>query len=146
MVPTLRAIVVTAALAVPAASVAESAKPWEQGTSQTQRDEAHRLFTAGNDRFIKRDYAGALALYEQAIAVFDHRRIRLAMVRTLILLGRPADALGQLERALRWQQAPFDPDEYAEALEHKKTLGRQVATLVIRCTTPGAHLTLDGQD
>ena len=121
-------------------------RPWEKGSTQDQRDRAHGIFSEGNDHFFKRDYARAIELYEQAIVVFDHPRIRLALARTLIRVGRPADAHPHLVSALRWGAAPLDAEEYAEALDQQAALSRQLGVLVIRCRARGARLTLDGRD
>lgn len=125
---------------------ADAPKPWEQGSTPAQREQAHETFSAGNDHFFKREYAQALELYEQALAQFDHPRIRLAAAEVLVLLGRPEEAQLQLDAALKYGAAPFDPDEYSRAQELSKTLAKQLGTLVVTCTTDGAQLSLDGKD
>lgn len=127
------------------AAPAAAAKPWEAGTSEARREEAYALFVEGNDHFVKRRYPQALDGYQRALAIFAHPRIHLSMVRTLLLLGRPAEAHEHLVAALRFGAPPFEPDEYAEALEHRSSLERQLGQLVVSCDTPEARLTLDGQ-
>lgn len=137
---------VIATVALAAAEVrAEAPRPWEGHSTPAQRERAHEVFSAGNDHFFRREYAKALERYEAALAIFDHPRIRLATAEVLVVLGRPAEAHAHLEQALRFGAAPFDADEHARALELQATLGKQLGTVVVACTTAGAQLTLDGQ-
>lgn len=142
----MRCTIIIALCVLGGVAYADKAKPWEEGSTTVQREQAHKLFSEGNDHFFKREYSKALALYEQAIDAFDHPRIRLARSEVLVLLGRPADAQVQLDAALKYGAEPFDPDEHGRALELQKTLAKQLGTIVVRCSTDGAQLTLDGTD
>jgi tetratricopeptide (TPR) repeat protein len=139
-----RALLIICVVAVSAH--ADKGRPWERGSTLAQRERAHKTFSEGNDHFFRREYAKALELYEQALVEFDHPRIRLAAAETLVLLGRPDAAQADLDAALQYGAEPFDPDEYARAKELQKTLARQLGSVVVKCTTEGAQLTLDGKD
>ena len=127
------------------AAPGQAERPWEQGSTADQRDHAHGIFSEANERFFKRDYGPAIELYEQALAVFDHPRIQLALARTLIRVGRTADAHPHLVSSLRFGAAPLDAEEYADALELQASLAKQLGQLVIRCKRLGGRLTLDGK-
>src|SRR5262245_39585446 len=141
----MRVLVLTMIAALAPMRAAHADKAWEQGVAVADRDRGYKLFTDGNDRFVKRDWAGALDKYKAALAAWDHPRIRLALVRTLIFLGRPADAYEHLEPAARFGSDPFDAEELAELGDHRKNLEAQLGVVIVECSTEGARLTLDGQ-
>jgi hypothetical protein len=120
--------------------------PWQRGTTAPQRSESHRLFAQGNESFYRHDYARSLSLYEQALAIFAHPRVELAISETLALLGRPAEAYDHLAAALKFGVAPFDEDEYARAKALRDAVSRQVGTLIVGCVLDGARVTLDGRE
>jgi len=139
----VRTVIVIAWLLASTVAGADS-KPWETGTTAAQRAQAHKLFTRGNEHFFAREYAPAIELFKQALAEFDHPRIQLALARTLVRVGRPAEAHPHLTAALRHGKAALDAEEYADALDLRAAITNQVGVIIIECKTTGSRLTLDG--
>ena len=130
----------------PPAAPATEETPWSRGVPQDKRDKAQRLLEEGNELFLKKKHREALALYQQAIAAWDHPAIRFNIVRVLINLDRPVEAYENLERALAYGHAPLDDEVFAEAQNYRRLLGSQIAELAISCAQPGVRVTLDGQE
>jgi hypothetical protein len=125
---------------------AQDARPWAAGVSEERQAEALRLYKAASAYFTERKYAEALAIFRQAIASWDHPAIRHGMALALIHLDQPLAAYVELERALRYGDAPHKPQIYAEALTYEKLLLGQLARLRIACREPAAHVLLDGEE
>lgn len=129
-----------------AASVAHAEDPpWSKGVPKAAQDRANALYEAGNTLFGTKDYVGALAQYEAAIAIWNHPQIELNVAVALIRLNRPLEASDALEHALRFQAAPFkQAEDYQKALDYQALLRGQVGTIEVTC---GEHvqLTLDGK-
>jgi hypothetical protein len=119
--------------------------PWAAGVPIERQREANAVFAEANQLFAQQAHAPALAKYKAAIALWDHPLIRFNMAVTEIRLDRILDAAEDLDRALRYGSAPFTPDLYREALDYQALVKRQVGTIEASCTTPGAHLLLDGK-
>jgi hypothetical protein len=134
---------VSVMLATRAASADE--KPWVAGTTPEQRAQAQELLQKGNAKLIERDYVAALEIYRSALAVWDHPAIRFNIVRCLIQLDRPVEAVDELEHTLKYGAAPLEDSVYTEALSYQKLLANQTGTLEVSCKQQGVALTIDGQ-
>lgn len=132
-------------LAHPGAARAQE-RPWAEGVSVAQQNEALGLFDAGNKLFEQGLYAQALTIYRQAVAAWDHPAIRYNMAVARIHLDMPLAAFEDLERALRFGSAALKPDVHAQALTYRKLLLGQLAQLKVVCREPGAQVLLDGQE
>lgn len=119
-------------------------KPWARGVSQAKRSRAEALLGAGNDLFVESRHREALEKYRAALAQWDHPKIRFNIARALINLGRPLQALENIEAALRYGEAGLGTF-YQDALTYKRSLENQVATLEVRCSQPGVSVTVDGR-
>lgn len=137
--------VVLATLLTIAAQARAETEAWKRGVTPAQMETARKLLDEGNTFLLERDYAAALALYEKAIASWDHPAIRFNMVRCLIQLDRSVEASENLERALAYGAAPLEDTVYNEALAYQKLLANQVATIVVECKQAGVEVTLDGK-
>jgi hypothetical protein len=121
------------------------AQPWTQGVSDAQKAEAKKHLDEGNALFLSKKYKEALDRYQQAISSWDHPAIRFNIVRCLIQLDRPVEASDQLQLALKYGKDPLEENVYNEALNYQKLLEHQIASVEIKCSQQGAHLTFDGQ-
>ena len=140
----MRLVGLVAALALASHAYADG-EPWKKGVTPEQMQKAQGMLDEGNTLLLERDYARALARYQDAVAVWDHPAIRFNMVRCLIQLDRIVEASENLERALAYGAAPLEDTVYNEALAYQKLLANQVGTLVVDCTQPGVEVTLDGK-
>jgi len=124
---------------------ARADEPWAAGVTEAQKAQARALLERGNAAFLERDYVGALQLYRQAVAAWDHPAIRFNIVRCMIQLDRPLEAADELALALAYGAKPLEDSVYAEALAYEKLLANQIGHVVVRCTQPGVEISLDGQ-
>src|SRR5262249_56934914 len=113
--------------------------PWSAGITPEQRERALRLIDAGNALFEKGHATQALAMYRQAVASWDFPRLRFNMAVALIELDQPLAAYEEIERALRFGEAAFEPgfhEDYEQALTYRKLLPGQLAPLPVACHAP----------
>src|SRR5512144_2903101 len=128
-----RALAVMAAFAVaPGRAHAES--PWSVGVTEEQKAKSKELLDAGNALLLDKKYVEALDKYTAAVQVWDHPAIRFNMVRCLVQLGRNLEAYEDLEKALKYGQAPLEETVYAEALAYQKLLSTQIGDIKVTCT------------
>jgi hypothetical protein len=119
--------------------------PWETGVPAEQQARANAIFAEGNELFTRLAHAAALEKYKAAIALWDHPMIRFNMAVTLIRLDRVVEAADELERALRFGEAPFTPDLYEQARNYQLLLKNQLGELRVICETPETKVMLDGK-
>jgi tetratricopeptide (TPR) repeat protein len=120
-------------------------RPWANGVPDAAQRRALVLFEAGNKLFENSEHAAALAMYRQALSVWDHPAIRYNAAVALINLDQPLAANENLELALRYGDAPFSPATYQQALTYRKLVRGQTAELRVTCAEESAEVTLDGQ-
>jgi hypothetical protein len=136
-----------ALLFVGAAVARADEKPWAAGVAPEAQKQALALFNEGNRFFQESQYSQALEKYRQAIPFWDHPAIRFNMAVCFINLDQPLDANDNVERALRYGEAPFEThDLYAQAVNYRKLLEGRLTTLTIASPQPGARISLDGKE
>lgn len=123
---------------------AHAEDPWAVGVSEASKQAAEKLLDKGNAQFLEHKYPEALATYQQARQSWDHPAIRFNIVRCLILLDRPLEAIEHLDAALQYGTTPLGEALYAEALAYKKLLANQIGDLEVACKQDGVTLSLDG--
>jgi len=119
-------------------------RPWATGTSEDAQKRALALFEEGNKLFENSEHAAALAKYREALKAWDHPAIRYNAAVALINLDQPLAANENLERALQYGDAPFNPETHQQALTYRKLLRGQLAELKVACGEEGADVALDG--
>jgi tetratricopeptide (TPR) repeat protein len=119
-------------------------EPWKQGVTAEKEDKARQLLADGNVLFANERHSEALGKYQAALAEYDHPKIRFITTRTLINLGRPLEALENIEVALKWGRDGLE-EYFDDAQTYKLSLENQVATLQVSCTQAGVSITVDGQ-
>jgi hypothetical protein len=120
--------------------------PWAQGVAKDTQTQANALFAEANQLFAQQAHAPALEKYRAAIALWDHPLIQFNMAVTLVRLDRILEAAEALDRALRFDAAPFpSPEQYQQALDYQKLVAGRVGTLGAECKQPGVSMVLDGK-
>jgi hypothetical protein len=122
-------------------------QPWHQGVTARQRKDAGKLVKEAAAVFAKNDYAKALELYREAIGHWEHPAIRFNIAECLVSLERHLEAYEEIQKALKYDAAPFArPEHYQQALAYKKLLEGRLARLTVRCVEPAAVVSVDGQE
>jgi hypothetical protein len=124
----------------------EEETPWSQGVPKEAQRRALQLFREGNALFEQAKYTEAVAVYEQALASWDHPNIRFNMASCLINMRQPLAAWTHLERALRFGEAPLGERIYAEAKRALAILDSSLVDLTIQSSQPGIRVMLDGEE
>jgi hypothetical protein len=137
-------LLATAFLVATASPALAAPPPWADGVPEATQDKANALYEEGNTLFAQQAHAPALEKYRAAIALWDHPRIRFNLAVTLIRLEKPLEAADELERALRFGDAPFDKNLYQQALDYQALLKGRVGYVEATCTKAGAKATIDG--
>lgn len=141
MKPLLIAIALTTAVSSPALAAPPA---WAEGVPEATQDRANAIYEEGNALFAQQEHARALEKYRAAIALWDHPRIRFNAAVTLIRLDKLLEAADELEKALRFGDAPFDKNLYQQALDYQALLKGRVGYVEATCSKAGAKATLDG--
>lgn len=141
----IAAIAVASVIAPAGPAAAESPTPWAHGVPTADQAQANALFEEGNQLFAQKAHALALDKYKAAIALWDHPMIRFNMAVTEIRLERILEATHDLERALRFGEAPFAPGLYHQALDYQTLLKGRIGDLEVSCEQAGVQVMLDGQ-
>jgi hypothetical protein len=138
---------VPSALAQPApsASAAEEETPWGKGVAQQEKNQARALLSEGNALYTQNLYKEALEKYQNAIAHWNHPAICFNVVRSLVALDRPDEAVPYIDRALAFGAAPLGADLFGEAQNYQRLLQGQVGQVQFKCSHPDLELTFDGQ-
>ncbi len=139
------ALLTAALVAVLSAPALAAPPPWADGVPEATQDQANAIYEEGNTLFAQQAHAPALEKYRAAIALWDHPRIRFNLAVTLIRLDRPLEAADELEKALRYGDAPFDKGLYQQALDYQALLKGRVGYVEATCSKAGAKATLDGK-
>ncbi len=129
------------AISVPAAA---DDKPWAAGVSAEHQQAALALYNEGNKAFEQAEYKNALETYARALVLWDHPQIRYNVAVCLINLDRPVEAYDNLERAMRFGEAPLGPDLWKQGQSYEKLLAGRIAEIQVEAQ-PGAAVSLDGK-
>lgn len=119
--------------------------PWAVGVTEEQKAQAAKGLEAGNAALLEGNHKVALEHYMAAIEAWDHPAIRFNIVRALIYLERDVEAYDNLELALKYGDAPLEPQIYAEAQNYKKLLRGKISEIEVTCSEPNTAVTLDGK-
>jgi tetratricopeptide (TPR) repeat protein len=134
-------LIVVLLLAAPALA---DDKPWVNVSEQEQAA-ALALYEQGNAEFRNARFKEALALYEQAIAHWDHPAIRFNMAVSLNNLGRLLEANDNLDKSLQFGEEPLGHDIYVQGLNYRELFASRLARIQITCSEPGTKVSFDGK-
>lgn len=136
-------ICVCAGLGFSGRAVADD-KPWAAGVSDENQKKALELYNQGAEAFHNDDFKGAIAIYESALPLWDHPAIRYNLAVCLINLDRVVEAYDNLERAMKFGEAPLGHDLWKQAQTYQRMLASRVAEIQVHAE-PGATVSLDGK-
>jgi hypothetical protein len=140
----MRALVVVVLVAATTAH-AEPSEPWATGVSQDVQDRARKVFQEGLELYKDQMLLPAVDKYRDALALWDHPMIRLSLAIALSDLDRYLEGADEIDRALRYGEAPFSKADYTRALEIQKLIAGRVGDVEATCTQPAVHVVLDGK-
>jgi tetratricopeptide (TPR) repeat protein len=133
------------AIVLLASTVHADDRPWAAGVSAEAQQQALAAYTEANQLFDDGAYAKALAKYQAALALWDHPKIHYNTAVCLMNLDRTVEAYEQLEAALKYGPAPFEPAMYKQAQLYEKLLSGKVGELSLELKQQGAEVSLDGK-
>jgi tetratricopeptide (TPR) repeat protein len=127
------------------AAKTEEETPWSRGVSRADQKRALELFREGNSYFEQAKYTEAVAIYERALAVWDHPNIRFNMAFCLINMRQPLAAWSHLQQALRFGEAPLGERLHGEAMRAVAILEASLGQLTVKSSQPGIRVMVDGR-
>lgn len=127
------------------ATDAQGRRPWAEGVSSEQQEQALRLFERGNALLRDSIFVQAAATYREALKAWDHPGIHYNLALALLNLDQPLEVHEHLTRALRFGPDPLEADKYQYARNYLVLIQKQLSTLELRCEAEGASVALDGQ-
>jgi tetratricopeptide (TPR) repeat protein len=133
------------AVVLVASTVHADDKPWAANVSAADQQQALGLYNDGNQLFEDGAYSKALEKYQAALAIWDHPKIHYNAAVCLINLDRTVEAYEELQRALKYGDAPFDAAMYKQAQTYQHLLSGKVAELELQLKQDGAEVSLDGK-
>jgi tetratricopeptide (TPR) repeat protein len=114
-------------------------RPWAAGVSAEAQQQALAAYNEANQLFEDGAYSKALEKYQAALAIWDHPKIHYNTAVCLMNLDRTVEAYEQLEAALKYGPAPFDPAMFKQAQLYEKLLSGKVAELELELKQDGAR-------
>lgn len=141
----MRALVIAILLLAVRVHAQADDRPWAAGVSADAQQQALAAYNEANQLFEDGAYARALERYQAALALWDHPKIHYNTAVCLINLDRSVEAYEQLQAALRYGAAPFDPATYKQAQLYEKLLAGKVAELSLELAQDGAEVSVDGK-
>ena len=120
-------------------------EPWHQQVSADARQQAEALFVQARDKHLQLLRGDAMALYEQALVLWDNPHIRWNLALILEDLGQYLRAYQALDRVLRWDTA-LGAEWLHDVQARMRVLETQhLARIETYGEEPGAEIKLDGQ-
>jgi len=120
-------------------------KPWADGVPEAIQKQASALYEEGNTLFAQQAHAPALEKYRAAVDLWNHPLIQFNLAVTLIRLDRILEAAEHLDKALRYQEAPYKEELYQQALDYQRLVQGRVGFVEASCAQAGAKVLLDGK-
>lgn len=119
--------------------------PWSKGVPAAQQDRALKLFQEGNVLLEQYKYTEAAAVYEEALAAWDHPNIRFNIAICMINMRQPLVAWNHLKQAIRFGDGPpLGKRLYTEAMTSLAALESTLAELTVKSGDPGVTVMVDG--
>lgn len=147
-VPAAVLAVLALVLVLPAAraeTVRTGGEPWYRQVPADVRKRAQALFAQAINKHQKLLRGDALALYEQALALWDNPDIQWNLALALEDLGQYLRAYHELERVFRWGAA-LGPERLRQVRDRMRVLETQrLARIESYREEPAAVITLDGK-
>ncbi len=119
--------------------------PWYEGVGPADQEAAIALFEEALTLQRQWLLPDAAARYEQALARWDHPKIRFYLSRVQEKMGDLVTAYENLRLSLRWGLDAFPPADARMAREMLRRLEAGLSRIEVRCDEPGAEVFLDGK-
>lgn len=124
---------------------ANATRPWAAAVRPEDQKYATELFREGNGLLKESLYVQASQKYREALTKWDHPGIHYNLALALLNLDQPVEVYQQLEEAMKYGPAPLDQDKFQHAGRYKALIEKQLARVEVKCSEPGAQVTMDGR-
>jgi tetratricopeptide (TPR) repeat protein len=123
------------------------ARPWAEGVSQDNQEQALALYEKANQDFDLGNFAAALKIYREALTFWDHPAIRYNIAICLIHANESTEAFTHLQKAMAHGVDPLGSEElFKRGQTYEVLLRGQLHELVIETEQPDVRVSLDGQE
>ena len=121
-------------------------RPWAAGVSVENQKIALQLFQDGNVQLNDGLFLAASKLYREALSHWPHPAIYYNLALALLNLDQPIEVYESLQKAVKYGAAPLEKDKFEHAKEYTLLVEKQIATVNISCSKPGAKISVDGKE
>lgn len=121
------------------------ARPWAVGVSLENQRFALKKFQEGNQQLNDGLFPAAVKLYREALTKWDHPAIHYNLALALLNLDQPIEVYDSLQSAIKYGADPLEKDKFEHAKEYMLLVEKQLATIDVSCSKPGAQISVDGK-
>jgi tetratricopeptide (TPR) repeat protein len=121
-------------------------RPWAAGVSPDKQHAALKKFQEGNAQLNDGLFPAAVKLYREALKDWEHPAIYYNLALALLNLDKPIEVYESLQKAIKYGPAPLEKDKFDHAKEYLLLVEKQIATVDISCSKPGAKISVDGKE
>jgi hypothetical protein len=121
-------------------------RPWAAGVTAENQKIALRKFQEGNAQLNDGLFPAAVKLYREALTHWEHPAIYYNLALALLNLDQPIEVYEDLNKAIKFGAGPLEKDKYEHAKEYMLLVEKQIATVDISCSKPGAKISVDGKE
>jgi len=121
------------------------ARPWAVGVSIENQKIAVKKFQEGNQQLNDGLFPAAVKLYREALTKWEHPAIHYNLALALLNLDQPIEVYDSLQKAIKYGAAPLEKDKFEHAKEYILLVEKQLATIDVSCSKPGAQISVDGK-
>ncbi len=125
---------------------ASGERPWAQGVPPEKQRIALKKFQEGNQQLNDGLFPAAVKLYREALKDWEHPAIYYNLALALLNLDQPIEVYESLQKAIKYGSAPLEKDKFDHAKEYLLLVEKQIATVDISCSKPGAKISVDGKE
>ena len=120
-------------------------RPWAAGVTQENQRIAFKKFQEGNAQLNDGLFPAAVKLYREALSHWQHPAIHYNLALALLNLDQPVEVFESLQAAVKFGAAPLEKDKFEHAKEYMLLVEKQIATIDVSCSKPGAVISVDGK-
>jgi hypothetical protein len=120
-------------------------RPWAAGVSVENQKIAIKKFQEGNQQLNDGLFPAAVKLYREALTKWEHPAIYYNLALALLNLDQPIEVYDSLQKAIKYGAAPLEKDKFEHAKEYILLVEKQLATVDVSCSKPGAQISVDGK-
>jgi hypothetical protein len=121
-------------------------RPWAAGVTPENQRTALKKFQEGNTQLNDGLFPAAVKLYREALAHWEHPAIYYNLALALLNLDQPIEVHESLQKAIKYGLGPLEKDKFEHAKEYILLVEKQIATVDISCSKPGAKISVDGKE